>query len=336
LTVSGSIGRELAGGSAYHEERRHAPRNPGKVVMQPLAYLNGNWIGADQAVIRLDDAGFVLGVTVTEQLRTFAGRLFRLEEHLARLRQSLEIIGVDPPMPLDELGKAAIELARYNYGLLAQGDDLGLAMLVTPGVYAAFSSREEPSPTVCLHTYPLPFRLWAAAYQTGLSLVTTPFEQVSPRCWPRQLKCRSRMHYYLAERHAQRIEPGSRPLLLDEEGRVTETPTANLLIYRQSEGLISPPRETILPGISLDVVEQLAAAEGIGFHERPLEPADVSRADETLLTSTPYCLLPVTRFNRQPIGKGQPGPIYRRLLARWNELAGIDIAVQANRCGENR
>jgi branched-chain amino acid aminotransferase len=96
--------------------------------------------------------------------------------------------------------------------------------------------------------------------------------------------------------------------------------------------LISPPRDTILPGISLDVVEQLAAAEGIGFHERPLEPADVSRSDETLLTSTPYCLLPVTRFNRQPIGNGQPGPIYRRLLARWNELAGIDIAAQATRC----
>src|SRR5687767_1819668 len=102
------------------------------LAMQPLAYLNGSWIPADQASVKVDDSGFVLGVTVTEQLRTFAGRLFRLEEHLGRLRRSLEMIEVDPPLPLADLAKIATELAERNHALLAAGDDLGLAILVTP------------------------------------------------------------------------------------------------------------------------------------------------------------------------------------------------------------
>ena len=81
------------------------------------------------------DAGFVLGATISEQLRTFGGRLFRLEEHLARLAHSLEIVGVRPQLSLEQLGEAARELVARNHPLLAAGDDLGLSMFITPGPY---------------------------------------------------------------------------------------------------------------------------------------------------------------------------------------------------------
>ena len=71
-------------------------------MSEPVAFLNGRWIPASAATVSVGDAGFVLGVTVAEQVRTFAGKLFRLDDHLARLARSLEIIGLDPGMSLDE------------------------------------------------------------------------------------------------------------------------------------------------------------------------------------------------------------------------------------------
>jgi branched-subunit amino acid aminotransferase/4-amino-4-deoxychorismate lyase len=139
------------------------------------------------------------------------------------------------------------------------------------------------------------------------------------------------MHYYLADRRAADVEPGARALLLDERGFVSEASTANVLVFDSSEGLISPPLEKILRGISLAVVSQLAEGLGIPMVQRDLAPEAIVSADEVLLGSTPFCLLPVTRLNGRPVGDGAPGSIFRRLLGAWSELVGVDIARQAER-----
>ena len=95
--------------------------------------------------------------------------------------------------------------------------------------------------------------------------------------------------------------------------------------------LVSTPRTSVLPGISLQVVAELAGRLGLKFEEQPLTPAELAKADEVMLGSTPNCLLPITRLNRHPIGNGHPGPTYQRLLATWNEFVGLDIAAQAQR-----
>jgi branched-chain amino acid aminotransferase len=298
---------------------------------EPLALLNGRWIPASEATIPVGDAGFVLGATVAEQLRTFAGKLFRLDDHLARLAHSLEIVGVDPEMTRDQFAQAAEELATHNHELLAPGDDLGLSIFVTPGDYPTFRASGSTRPTVCLHTYPLPFRLWARKYRKGQALATTEVEQVSPRCWPPGVKCRSRMHYYLADKQAKAIDPDARALLLDAQGLVTETSTANLLIYNAAEGIASPMPTTVLQGISFSVVEQLAQKSGIQSTRRDLRVSDVASAGEAMLSSTPTCLLAVTRLNGRAIGDGKPGPVFRRLLDAWSDMVGLDIAGQAER-----
>jgi branched-subunit amino acid aminotransferase/4-amino-4-deoxychorismate lyase len=298
---------------------------------QPQAYLNGKWIPAAAATVPVGDAGFVLGATVAEQLRTFGGRLFHLDDHLTRLEHSLRIVGVDPGMARDELAAVAEQLAACNHRLLAPGDDLGLSIFVTPGDYPAYSPPGPARPTVCLHTYPLPFRLWAAKYREGQALVTTDVEQVSPRSWPASLKCRSRMHYCLADKQAAAVDPQARALLLDAQGFVTEASTANLVIYNAAEGLVSPPGSKILHGISLSAAAEFARRLGIGAGERELATDDVAAAEEAMLASTPLCLLPVTRLNGRPIGDGNPGPVFRRLLSAWSEAVGIDIAAQAER-----
>lgn len=304
---------------------------------EPFAYLNGLLIPASQAAIPVTDAGFVLGVTVAEQLRTFGGKLFRLERHLQRLAHSLEIVGVELPLPLAELGRIAEDLAARNHRLLDPGDDLGLSIFVTPGAYATFETTAARSgPTHGLHTYPLPFHLWHDKYASGQSLVVTGVMQVPAACWPVELKCRSRMHYYLADQRARSIEAGARALLLDDSGQVVESSTANVLIFRSGQGLISPPREAILPGVSVAVLEELAAGLGIPFSHRRLEVADVAAADEVLLSSTSPCVWPVTRLNGRPIRDGRCGPIASKLLTAWSEMVGVDIAAQAARFASRR
>jgi branched-chain amino acid aminotransferase len=296
---------------------------------QPVAFLNGQWIPASAAAVPIGDAGFVQGTTVAEQLRTFAGRLFRLDEHLARLAHSLKIVGIGLGMTFEQLAETAGQLIARNHPLLAHGDDLGLSIVVTPGIYPTYAPPGPSHPTVCLHTYPLPFHLWAEKYRQGQALVTTAVEQVSPHCWPAGLKCRSRMHYHLADKQAAAIEPQARALLLDAQGFVTEASTANLLIYNAAEGLASPPSTKILRGISLATVMELAGRFDIHCRQRELSTDDVASAGEVLLTSTPMCLLPVTRFNGRPIGDGRPGPVFHRLIAAWSEMVGVDIVAQA-------
>jgi branched-subunit amino acid aminotransferase/4-amino-4-deoxychorismate lyase len=297
---------------------------------EPQAYLNCTFVPAAQAVLLPSDGGFVQGVTVAEQLRTFGGKLFRLEAHLERLFHSLAIVEVDPGPCAEELAAAAEELVARNHPLLSLGDDLGLAMFVTPGAYAPMASGVA-RPTVCLHTFPLRFDLWADKFRRGQALATTDVEQVSTRCWPPELKCRSRMHYYLADRQAAARFPGSRALMLDEDGFITEATSANIVIYKEKQGLLVPPAEKILPGISMAVLIELADELGIACAESDLTPLDLVEAQEAFLTSTSVCMLPVTRFNGQPIGGGTVGKTYERLLAAWNELVGLDVAAQAER-----
>jgi branched-chain amino acid aminotransferase len=299
-------------------------------MSQPLAFFNGAFIDPQNMKIPVTDLGFVQGVTVAEQLRTFAGKLFRIEQHLQRLQNSLNIIGVNIPYTVTELRDIAEKLASHNRALLASNDDLGLSMFVTPGTYGTFSAATGMAgPTIGMHTYPLPFHNWRDKYSTGDALVTTTIEQVPTACWPVELKCRSRMHYFLADKAAREQDPAARALILDAAGFVNEASTANVLIYRAAEGLISPPKAKILPGVTVAAIAELAAELKIPFVYRDITVSEVATANEVLLCSTSPCVWGVTSFNQQPIGNGQPGPIVQQLQQAWSRMVGVDIVHQA-------
>jgi len=297
----------------------------------PQGYLAGRFMPISEMAIPVTDAGFSLGTTVTEQFRSFGGNIFQLEQHLHRLQRSLEIVGVQPCESLNEIAEIAQNLVQRNHELLAPGDDLGLSLFVTAGGLARFHNGTQGSPCVGMHTFPLPFQLWDKKYRQGQSLVVTDIEQVAPQSWPAELKCRSRMHYYLADLAASRLEPGARALLLDANGHVIEASTANILLYKKDQGFFSPPGEVVLPGISLLFIQKIAADLGIDWNHRSIVPEEVSQADEIFLTSTPFCLLPVTSFNGNAIQDGCPGPLFTELAQAWSDRIGIDFIKQAIR-----
>jgi branched-subunit amino acid aminotransferase/4-amino-4-deoxychorismate lyase len=289
------------------------------------AYYNGEWIASDKLCIGVDDLGFLLGATVTERLRTFRGAVFRLEEHMRRLRRSLEIIGLEADAIANRIADAVGEFVRRNGGQIAKEDDWSIVAFVTPGIAG------EGRPTVCVHGYPLQFQLWADQFERGVSVAVSDIRQIPPDCVPPELKCRNRMHFYLADQQAAQRQPGARAILLDEDGFVAEASTANVLVYREGEGLVSPPPEHILFGVSVHVVQELASMLGVPFIIRPLTVEELQSAGEVTLTSTSICLLPIVQCDGQTIGSGQPGPVYRRLLKAWSEMVGVDVAVQARR-----
>src|SRR5882757_7637329 len=290
---------------------------------QITVFLNGAWIPNSELHISVDDAGFLLGATVTERLRTFGGRVFRLAEHLDRLRNSLKIVGLDSDKICNQVATAVPEFLRRNGALIGAGDDWSIVAFATPGVAGS------GTPTVCVHGYPLPFKTWASKYETGVSVVVSQIRQIPPNCVPPELKCRSRMHFYLADREAAARQPGARAILLDQDGYIAEATSANVVVFREGEGFVSPPHDNILVGVSLGVVEELSARINVPFVTRRLTVDELCSADEALLTSTSICALPIVECNGHPIAGGKPGPVFRRLLSAWNDLVGLDIAEQA-------
>ena len=256
---------------------------------------------------------------------------FHLDEHLGRLEHSLSLVGIDAGMSRQQLGEIARELTAHNHRLMAPGDDLGLSIFVTPGPYRTFAGTQPERPLVCMHTYPLPFRLWAGTYRVRPG----PGDDRSAASPRRLLAHRAQVpqpHALLPGRPRGGVDRAGRAgLALDHEGFVTEASTANALAYRADEGLLAPPLEKVLRGISMGVVVELAQHLGIPFRHRELRPDDFATADEAMLTSTSVCLLPVTRFNGRPVGQGTPGPVFHRILDAWKDQVGFDFTEQARR-----
>ncbi len=293
----------------------------------PYSYLNGNW-SLDPPQISVGDGGFLQGATLVERLRTFGGIVFRLEDHLQRLHRSLEIVGWQAASLCAEVRQASAEFMSRNEPFVAAGDDWNLVWFITPGLTA-----DAAQPTVCLHGHPLPFHNWAAGYHQGVAASLGTTRQVPASCWPAELKCRSRMHYYLADRAAA---PAAQAILLDQDGFVGEGSTANVVASYHDRGLVTPRRTKVLPGVSQQVLYELAAAQGIAHLEDDITPDQLAAAEEIFFTSTSICLQPVTQLNNRPVGSGQPGPRYRQLLAAWSARVGVDISGQAQQFAQRR
>ncbi len=304
-------------------------------MSQPLIFLNDRFVSANEAHLPIWDAGVVQGATVSELTRTFRKRPFRLDDHLDRLFRALRISRMNLSLSRSDLSDISHRLLEHNASLVDATDELGLVHFVTAGEYGLYALGRPPrrEPTVCVHTFALPLADWVPRRKHGIRLMTPSIRQVPPQCWDANMKCRSRMHYYLAQREVQDRDPEAWALLLDLAGNVTETSSGNFLMIEKGT-LVAPPDTYTLPGISRATVSKLAEECGVSFVERDIPLDRACEADEAFLSSSSYCLLPVTKINETPIGDGRPGPVYRRLLDAWSQRVGVDIECQSG--GGNR
>jgi branched-chain amino acid aminotransferase len=179
-----------------------------------------------------------------------------------------------------------------------------------------------------IYTLPMDLRGWAKFYTEGCHAVTPMSRIIPSQSLDARIKNRSRMAYTLAEMEVKLVDTEAQSVLLDVDGYVAENKGGNLFLV--SEGVLkTPSTRNCLSGISRETVLELAERQGIPTRETELQPYDFYTADEVFFTSTPYCIMPATRFNGLPVGDGRVGPVTKKLLAAWSELVGMNIVQQA-------
>ncbi|QDT37283.1 aminotransferase class IV [Stratiformator vulcanicus] len=296
-------------------------------------YLNGSWVEPTDAVLPIDDFAITSGVTITEIIRTFRHKPFRLDAHLDRFEQSAKLAHVPLRVERDQLAELIAEAISRRGASLTVEHDLTVSVFASPGrnrhydpgTITTGSAKQEP--TLCVYAFPIRASRDAVLFELGQHLIVPSIEAVPPGTLSPKIKTRNRLHWYLAEHEAARSEPGARSLLVRGDGVVTET-AAGCLFAVIDGALCEPPRDSRLDGISAGVVRELAVELGLTCREVPLQINDLLSADEIFTASTVYCLLPVTRLNGSKIGDETAGPIYHTLLGAWNKEVGVDIANQ--------
>ena len=280
-----------------------------------IGYLNGQWLPHSEMSVGIDDAGFRQAITAVERLRTYNGRIFSLEAHLRRWQWSTTKLGIHDLPDAGELESLLQDLLERNLRLIEQQRDVGLTMFATPG------TPNSESPTLGLHLNFLRHEKIDEHRELGQPLIISDVQQPATTCWPRSIKTRSRVHYYLADRFASEHRPGSLGVLLDQDGSITETSTSNIATV--SDGQIhSPPAERVLSGVTQLMTEIIADELGIPWKKSPVHIEDLLQADEVLLMGTDGGIWFANSVSNQPISNGVAGPVYQQLRNEFDAMTG--------------
>lgn len=302
--------------------------------MEPVGMCGDRIVPLSQLSLPVSDAGFVHGVTVAEQVRTFRQRPFLLEMHYQRWCRGLAALGLQPVCSVERLTERIEKLVSLNSRLLATGAEQGICFFATPGPQVAWNwpdgdastsvAAGQPQSTFYAHTYPLPVQQWQNSYRDGVHLVSSQVRQVPQECWPADIKVRSRLHYYMAQIQCRRVLPGSHPILLDDQGNVSDSAIGSIVGYTHSQGLIVRRSVQRYASISLLYTIELARKLGVAVTERDFSVVDLQEFDEAYLVSTPWCILPVRTVDSKPLGDSS-FCVFRRLIQAWSDQVGVDL-----------
>lgn len=272
----------------------------------PLVYLNGSLTPLSDAKIPVLDRGFIFGDGIYEVIPVYERKMFRADQHLARLFRSLAAIGI--PNPHDKAGWLAL-IAQVMDAHPA--DDQMVYLQVTRGVAKrAHAFPQEVVPTVFIMTNPIVLPTDAVRAK-GVTCVS-----MEDKRWLRcEIKSISLLGNVLAAQNA--AEHGATESIQFRDGFLTEASASNVWIVK--DGVLSgPPKDNlILEGIRYGLIEELCAANGISLQARKITREEVFAADEVLLSSATKEVLAVVKLDEQTIGKGVPGPIYQKLYAAY-------------------
>jgi len=274
-------------------------------------YLNGHYLPVGEAKISPLDRGFLFGDGVYEVIPVYSRRPFRGDEHLTRLQQSLAGIRLTDPLGTDAWRAIVARLVSA-----AAWEDQGVYLQVTRGADNkrdhAFPTAPVP-PTVFAMTAPL-VTPSAAVRAKGVAAITAEDN--------RWLRCNLKTTALLANvlLRQQAADAACAETLLIRDGWLTEGSTTNVLIVRDGT-LIAPPKShLILPGVTYDVVLELAAQHGLLHAIRPVSADELRAADEVWITSSTKEILAVTTLDGCPIGDGAPGPISHRMWQWYQDF----------------
>ncbi|MFP6647996.1 MAG: aminotransferase class IV, partial [Pirellulaceae bacterium] len=248
-----------------------------------------------------------------------------------RLFKSLKIARIDIGISPDQLASETMDLLGRNQQLCQPHEDYWIVHNVSSGVHklGPDPTTRNSGPTVIIFNAPMDLTGWARYYSEGCHAVTPMSRQIPSQSMDARIKNRSRFFSMLMEHEVKLVDPDAQSVWLDTDGYVSENKGGNVFIV--AEGVLkTPTSENCLAGITRETTLEIAASLEIPCLETRLQPYDLYTADELFFTSTPYCIMPASRFNGLPVGDGQVGPLTRQLLEGWSDLVGIDVVKQAS------
>ena len=276
-----------------------------------LCYLDGEFLPLNQAKVSVMDRGFLFGDGAYESIPVYGRRLFRFDDHLARLERSLGKLEIEADLDAERW------LARIRKVVEAHPSDDQLVYLqvtrgvaqrshlmpigLEPTVFVTTSERSQPTP---------------AQRVQGLACVTARDFR-----WERgDIKSISLLGNVLARKISADQEADETILLRDDGSGgpwLTEGASSNVWIVHEGALLGPAPDEHVLAGVRIELLRELCEETGIAFNLRPVSEADVRAADEVLLSSASKEVIAVTRLDGEQVGhgalRGRPGPVYARL-----------------------
>lgn len=277
-----------------------------------LVYLNGEYVDESQARVSIDDRGFLFADGVYEVVHLYGGRPFEWERHLQRLHRSLAGIGI---AAMDE-----VSLLKARDRLIQQlpAGEGALYVQITRGVQKRSHAPPAPgtlTPTVLMWVRPVEPIAPALVHQ-GVSVITVADDRWA-KVW---IKTTGLLPNVLAKGKAQAA--GAYDALFVRDGMVMEATSAN--IFGVFDGILvtAPVTNYILPGITREVVIELARSNGYVVREEPFSADELYRAQEIFLTGTLTEVLPVTRVDGRAVGQ-EAGPIARTMLKLLHRHAGL-------------
>jgi D-alanine transaminase len=279
-------------------------------VADPV-YLNGNFLPLAEAGVSPLDRGFLYGDGVYEVIPVYSRQPFRIDEHLNRLQATLDGIRLTNPLANQDWKDVALALIKA-----APWEDQSIYLQVTRG---ADDKRD--------HAFP-PATVTPTAFAFASPLVTTPAEvrargvaaiTVPDLRWGRcDLKVVSLLANVLARQQA--VEQGCAEALLIRDGLLKEGAASNIFVVKDGVLLAPPKTRLMLPGITYDVILELADAHGQALEIREISEMELRAADEVWMTSSTKEILAITTLDGQPVGSGKPGPAGERMWQWYQDF----------------
>jgi len=274
-----------------------------------IAYLNNTFLPLEDAHISVMDRGFLFGDGVYEVIPVYAGKLFRLDHHLKRLGNSLDAVRIENPLSNKDWESMLTELVKRN-----QEPELAIYLQVTRGVAAkrdhAFPPECKPTVFAMSSSMPPPVDIDKVS---GITAVTLP----DIRWKLCNIKAITLLPNVLLRQQA--IDADAAEAILIKNGYAVEGAASNVFIVKNGI-LITPPKgPTLLPGITRDLVIELAANHAIPYREAAISESELFSADEIWLTSSTREISPVTLLDETVISNGVPGPLWQHMIRLYQD-----------------
>jgi branched-chain amino acid aminotransferase len=281
--------------------------------MEPIVYIDGQYLPKKDAKISVFDHGLLYGDGIFEGIRTYGGRVFKLDRHLERLYQSAGMISLEVPLGQADFRDVILEVCRRN-----EVQEGHIRPIVTRGAGTlGLDPRRTERPTVIVIATTLA-PLYEEKAEQGLRLITSKWRRNPPQALNPNIKSLNYLNNILAMLEV--IEKGmDEAVMLDMDGFVSEGSADNIFIYDGST-FISPPVETNLPGVTRETAIELIREKGWDFREEKFRMEALYSAQEVFLTGTAAEIAPVVEVDSRKIGSGKPGEKTKELTASFKEL----------------